>query len=116
MIQLPMGVHCLLVDISRWMDLEALQRTMVCVNTDEPHLWTEVGSSTCAREAYPTRYLWLDRNSVAFSHRRYAFTNFENDTCSFVAKDAITLNFQASNRTPLPKMYIGSDIVLAATS
>jgi hypothetical protein len=38
MIQLPMGVHCLLVDISRWMDLEALQRTMVWVNTDEPHL------------------------------------------------------------------------------
>ena len=91
------------------MHLEPLQRTVVWVNTDEFHMRTKICSTTCAREACTTRYLWLKGHSIAFSQRRYALANFNDDTCSFVAKGTITLNLQASDRTTLPKVNIRSD-------
>jgi hypothetical protein len=95
------------------MDLKSLQRTMVWVDTDKPHLGTEVGTPACARKASSTRYLRLNRNPVPFSHRRYALPNLENETRCFVAKNAITLDLQLSDRTFLPEVHIRTDTVIS---
>jgi hypothetical protein len=95
------------------MDLESLQRAMVWVNPDKLHLGTNIGPSARAREVCPTGYLRFYDNSVTFSHRRYAFADFENETGCFMAKNTIPLNFQLSNGASLPEMYVGSNAVIS---
>lgn len=95
------------------MDLESLQGAMVWIDTNKLHLGAKIGTPTCAREARSAWYLWFYGNSVAFPHRRDPFANFDNETCCFVAKNTITLNFQLSDCTSLPEMYIGSDVFIS---
>jgi hypothetical protein len=86
------------------MDLKSLQGAMVWIDTNKLHLGTKIRTTTCAREARSAWYLWFYGNSVAFPHRRDTFANFENETCCFVAKNTITLNFQLPNSASLPEM------------
>jgi hypothetical protein len=75
---------------------------MVWVDPDKLHLGTKIGPPACAREAYSTGYLRFYGNPVTFSHRRYAFADFENETSCFMAKNTIPFNFQLSNGATLP--------------
>jgi hypothetical protein len=98
------------------MDLESLQRAMVWVNPIN-FTWGQRLVRPLVHEKHvPQGTCGSTATLSTFSHRRYAFADFENETCCFMAKNTIPLNFQLSNGAPLPEMYVGSNMLLAATS
>jgi hypothetical protein len=84
----------------------SLERTVVWVYTSKLDIAAEIVPSIDAEEAFTTGNAGFHRDAVTWLQIGDTFTDFEDDTSSFMTKDAVTIEDQGTDFTVLPEMNV----------
>lgn len=88
------------------MDFESLERSVVWIDAGELDRFAEIVPSGATQEAGAAGNTRLDSDSVTWFEVLHIWPALENDSSSFVAKDAVAFEDQRSDTTRLPKVNI----------